>query len=151
MTYSINYKPLLTAKTKNLKFSKLIFCKNFFLFFLLLEKFTYKHNEALVSSSFIVRKENKFTKSFLRSPNRYKNAQIQIELLRYRVTFKQTYLYNLNLVQIMFSTINLLYFINFCFNSVLFIESTLFFLNKKKIKLVLLSDFYKKGILNYNF
>jgi hypothetical protein len=129
--YLLNYKPLLNYK-KDIKDDNLLYCKNFFLFFLLLEKFLNKNDK--VGSSLSIKKNNKYSQSFLRAPNRYKKAQVKIELIRYEVKFRISYNYNLTLTK-NFSINYFLYFINFFFFIFLFFESTLFFLRKKKIKL----------------
>jgi hypothetical protein len=136
--YLLNYKPLLNYK-KDIKDTNSIYCKNFFLFFLLLEKFTNKGSYAK-NNSLTIKKKNKYLQSFLRAPNRYKKAQVKIELIRYEVTFKVSYYYNLTFIK-NFDILYFLYFIKFFFYFFLFFESTLFFLRKKTIKLKLNSSY----------
>ena len=137
INYLLNYKPLLNYK-KDIKNNNLLHCKNFFLFFLLLERFVNKGEK--VSSSLSIKKKNKYLQSFLRAPNRYKKAQVKIELIRYEVTFKVSYYYNLSFIK-SFNIYYFLYFINFFFYFFLFFESTLFFLRKKRIKLKLSNNY----------
>jgi hypothetical protein len=137
INYLLNYKPLLNYK-KDIKDTNLLYCKNFFLFFLLLEKFVNK-NEKL-RSSLSIKKKNKYLQSFLRAPNRYKKAQVKIELVRYEVVFKVVYHYSLTFIK-NFNISYFLYFIKFFFYFFLFFESTLFFLRKKKIKLKLANNY----------
>lgn len=142
IVYFINYKPLLNFR-KEVKNINLIYCKNFFLFFLLIENMIIKNNNNI---SLSIKKKNKYFKSFLRAPNKYKKAQVKVELVRYEIKFKFYYNYNLNFVQNL-NIQNLIYFINFYFNFTLFLESTLFFLKKKKIKILLNPVFYKTKLL----
>lgn len=144
--YLLNYKPLLNYK-KDVKNSNLIYCKNFFLFFLLLEKFfDNKDNNTYFNSSLTIKKKNKYLQTFLRAPNRYKKAQVKIELVRYQVTFNFTYYYDLSFI-LNFNLLHLLYFINFFLYLFTFFESTLFFLRKKKITLKLDSVYCLNHIL----
>ena len=142
--YLLNYKPLLNYK-KDIKNANLIYCKNFFLFFLLLEKFMNKKDGLIVKSKISIKKSNKYLQSFLRAPNRYKKAQVKIELIRYQVKFKFSRCYDLTFIK-NFNTLYFLYFINFFLSSFLFIESTLFFLKKNKIKVELRSNYYNNLI-----
>ena len=52
--YLLNYKPLLNYK-KDIKNTNLIYCKNFFLFFLLLEKFMNKKDGLIVKSKISIK------------------------------------------------------------------------------------------------
>lgn len=137
ITYLLNYKPLLNFK-KELKNLNTIYCKNFFLFFLLLENLVNKGKKGAKTNnvSIFIKKKNKYQKSFLRAPNKYKKAQVKIELIRYEVTFKFSFNYNLEFVNKL-NIRYLLYFINFFFSFFLFFESTLFFLKKKKFNIKL--------------
>jgi len=144
ISYLLNYKPLLDYK-KNIKDSNLVHCKNFFLFFLLLEKFISKEHQTNVKNSLSIKKNNKYLQSFLRAPNRYKKAQVKIELIRYEVTFKMSYYYDLSFIK-QFNLNYFLHFINFFFHFFLFFESTLFFLKKKKLRVKLDHYYYASNI-----
>ena len=149
INYILNYKPLLNFK-KEINSINFVYCKNFFLFFLLFENLLKLNNKKLDiknNTSLIIKKNKKFlNKSLLRAPNKYKKAQIKIELIRYSIIFRIKSFYN-------FSNINnidikmIIYFINFFFYSILFFESPLFFLKKKKIILQLKSNFISKYLL----
>jgi len=124
INYILNYKPLLNFK-KELNSINFIYCKNFFLFFLLLEsllKLNKKKLNIKNNISLIITKNKKFlNKSILRAPNKYKKAQIKIELIRYNIIFKINSFYNINQI----SNINkkfIIYFINFFFYSILFFK-----------------------------
>ncbi len=145
ISYLLNYKPLLNYK-KNLKNNDLIYCKNFFLFFLLLENFINNKKKLGLNNKLSIVKSNKSIQSFLRAPNKYKKAQIKVELVRYQVTFKFSYFYDLLFIK-NFNLLHFLYFINYFFFLFLFFESTLFFLKKKKIKIKLDSSYYKNYFL----
>ena len=135
VVYYINYKPLLNFKKKFKANNNFIYCKNFFLFLLILDK-TNKNNNSFFSIS--IKKKNKHFMSFLRAPNKYKKAQIKIELIRYeiKVNFFIYYFLNFLLYTNNKNTLflnNFLYFVSFYFQNFSFIESTLFFLKKKKV------------------
>lgn len=129
-SYIINYKPLLNYSKEIKKFNK-IYCKNFFLFFLLLDFINKNKNKAKLS----IYKKNYFFTSFLRAPNKYKKAQIKLNLVRYKVAFSFTNLYDIEFIKLNYSNnfAPLIYFINYFFYFFLFFESTSFFLEKKKI------------------
>jgi hypothetical protein len=136
VVYYINYKPLLNFKKKFKANNNFIYCKNFFLFLLILDQ-TNKNNNSFFSIS--IKKKNKHFMSFLRAPNKYKKAQIKIELIRYEIKVKFFIYYFLNFLLYTNSNKNtlflnnFLYFVSFYFQNFSFIESTLFFLKKKKI------------------
>ena len=144
IVYLLNYKPLLNFK-KELKNISLIYCKNFFLFFLLLENMFILNNKKKMKLT--IKKKNKYLTSLLRAPNKYKKAQIKIELIRYEIIFTFSFFYNLDFISNNFNLKYLLYFINFFFNFFLFFESTLFFLKKKKFKVKLNNLTINKNIL----
>jgi len=144
IVYLLNYKPLLNFK-KELKNINLIYCKNFFLFFLLLENMFILNNKKKMKLT--IKKKNKYLTSLLRAPNKYKKAQIKIELIRYEIIFTFSFFYNLDFISNNFNLKYLLYFINFFFNFFLFFESTLFFLKKKKFKVKLNNLTINKNIL----
>jgi hypothetical protein len=128
VVYYINYKPLLNFKKKfKTNNTGLIYCKNFFLFLLILDQ-TNKNNSPF---SISIKKKNKHFISFLRAPNKYKKAQIKIELIRYEIKVKFFIYYFLNFLT--YNNKNILYFISYYFQNFSFLESTLFFLKKKKI------------------
>ena len=122
INYILNYKPLLNFK-KEINSINFVYCKNFFLFFLLFENLLKLNNKKLDiknNTSLIIKKNKKFlNKSLLRAPNKYKKAQIKIELIRYSIIFRIKSFYN-------FSNINnidikmIIYFINFFFYFILF-------------------------------
>lgn len=140
LCYVINYKPLLNYKNSLNNFNK-IYCKNFFLFFFLLD---YLKNSKIKTSLFIKKiKSNNYT--FLRAPNKYKKAQIKVVKIKYKIVFSSEFNYNINLFKkIKFEY--LIYFLNFYFNSFFFFESTFFFLEKKIIEIKL-----NKTLLNNLF
>jgi len=117
INYILNYKPLLNFK-KEINSINFVYCKNFFLFFLLFENLLKLNNKKLDiknNTSLIIKKNKKFlNKSLLRAPNKYKKAQIKIELIRYSIIFRIKSFYN-------FSNINnidikmIIYFIIFFF------------------------------------
>lgn len=145
INYLLNYKPLLNYK-KDVKNNNLIYCKNFFLFFLLLEKFLNNKKNFNIKNKLIITKKNKYLQSFLRAPNRYKKAQVKIELIRYQVTFIFNYYYDISFIK-NFNLLFFFYFINFFFYFFLFFESTLFFLKKKRIKIKLNNNYLNNLIL----
>ena len=93
-----------------------------------------------------IKKKNKYSKSLLRAPNKYKKAQIKIELIRYEVTFKFNFYYSISFIK-SFNFKYLFYFFTFFFTFFSFFESTLFFLKKKKFMLVLDTSLTKQLIL----
>jgi len=145
LTYLLNYKPLLNFK-KNLKSDNTIYCKNFFLFFLLLENIISKKSNLLCKQSVSISKQNKYAYTFLRAPNRYKKAQVKLELIRYKVTFKFVYNYSISFIK-NFNLPYFLYFVNFFFYYFTFFESTLFFLKKIIVKVQIDSNFLNNCIL----
>lgn len=145
LTYLLNYKPLLNFK-KNIKMDNILYCKNFFLFFLLLENIITKESKLLNKQSVSISKQNKYTHTFLRSPNRYKKAQVKLELIRYKVIFKFVYNYNISFIK-NFNISYFMYFINFFFYYFTFFESTLFFLKKITIKIKIDSIYCNNYIL----
>lgn len=146
INYLLNYKPLLNFK-KEIKNINLIYCKNFFLFFLLFETLLKLNKISKKNMSLTIMKDKKYlNKSLLRAPNKYKKAQIKLELIRYKIKFKFNFFYNIFFIR----NVNLnflIYFINFFFYSILFFESTLFFLKKKKVILTFNSKFINKFLL----
>ena len=106
--YIINYKPLINYK-KKLKSLNVIYCKNFFLFFLLLDYI--KQNKVVKLS---ISKKSYYFNSFLRAPNKYKKAQIKINLVRYKIMLKFFHSYELSKF-IKISLNDLVYFLNFFF------------------------------------
>jgi hypothetical protein len=172
IVYLINYKPLLESK-KSLNNKNLVYCKNFFLFLLLLEELAKnaKYNSSITNKlsklKLNKKKKTKYLKSFLRAPNKYKKAQIKIELIRYEVKFKFSFMYEVCKPKINKNTPSihekgtykqkynisldtgykslLCYFINFLFYFSRFFESTLFFLKKKRI--IILFDLKGVNIL----
>lgn len=145
LTYLLNYKPLLNFK-KNIKADNVLYCKNFFLFFLLLENMVIKKNQLFCKQSVSISKQNKYSHTFLRAPNRYKKAQVKLELIRYKVVFKFVYNYDISFIK-NFNISYFLYFINFFFHYFTFFESTLFFLKKITIKIQLNSNYLNSYIL----
>lgn len=145
LTYLLNYKPLLDFK-KSIKADNVLYCKNFFLFFLLLENIIVKKNKLLCKQSVSISKQNKYEYTFLRAPNRYKKAQVKLELVRYKVVFRLAYDYNISFIK-NFDMSYFLYFINFFFYYFTFFESTLFFLKKIMIKVQLNNVYLNKYIL----
>ena len=131
LCYIINYKPLLNYK-KNLNNFNKIYCKNFFLFFLLLD-YLKKNN---LKTKLNIQKKKTKTYSFLRAPNKYKKAQIKIINIKYKIILINKFNYSFNNIS-KFNYFNLIYFLNFYFNNFLFFESTFFFLEKKSIELKL--------------
>lgn len=126
--YTLNYKPFLGLK-KEIKNENLIYCKNFFLFFLILDNMVSdlkKKNYKLKIS-----KIKKYSMSYLRSPNKYKKAQVKITLVRYNIIFKCFKFYDVTALK--FNIPFFLQFINFLFTFINFFESALFTLKKKKI------------------
>lgn len=144
ISFLINYKPIL-SKRKNIKNKKMIYCKNFFLFFILLNSIF--NNNKNQRCTITIKKSNTYRNTFLRAPNKYKKAQIALELVRYKVIFKKVIFYSFKGFEFKKNTlISILYFINFFFNFFLFLESPLFFLSKKKILVELDKKLYKKLI-----
>lgn len=144
VSFLINYKPILNRR-KNIKNKKLIYCKNFFLFFLLINNINANSSN---NYSVLIKKKNNYRKTFLRAPNKYKKAQVAIEILRYEITIRKTFNYVLNKNNLYKKNVllSILYFINFFFNFFLFIESPLFFLKKKKLNIEFNTYLYKKSI-----
>lgn len=130
--YIINYKPLLNYKKEVKNFNK-IYCKNFFLFFLLLD-FIKKQNSKSIKLS-ILKKISK-SNSFLRAPNKYKKAQIKINLIRYKILFSFKNSYNLDFLKNL-KLNNIIYVLNYFFYFFLFFESSFFFLEKKILKITM--------------
>jgi hypothetical protein len=130
--FIINYKPLLDYKKEIKNFNK-IYCKNFFLFFLLLN---YIKQKQIHNTRLSIYKKNYFSQSFLRAPNKYKKAQIKINLTRYKIVFSMTINYTLN-DSLFLNINNLIYFLNYSLSYFLFFESSFFFLEKKKLVLIL--------------
>lgn len=130
--YTLNYKPFLGLK-KDIKNSNLIYCKNFFLFFLIIDNLLSSTNKK--NYKLKIHKSKKFSSSFLRAPNKYKKAQVKITLVRYHVAFKCTKYYELP--NFNFNYGFLFNFISFLFNFISFFESTLFVLKKKKLSIKL--------------
>jgi hypothetical protein len=145
LSYLLNYKPLLNLK-KNIKSDNILYCKNFFLFFLLLENMLIKKNKLQYKQSISIQKQNKYSYTFLRAPNRYKKAQVKLELIRYKVSFRFIYNYDIMFIK-NFNISYFLYFINFFFHYFTFFESTLFFLKKIVIKVQINSSYLNSYIL----
>lgn len=141
--YYLNYKPLF-QNNKNIVNKKLIYSKNFFIFFLILETLFKKQTDigdTKNNVSIKILKKNNKSITFLRAPNKYKKAQIKLELLRYEIKFTFRLILSWE-IQKKF----ILDFIRFLFNFYLYFESTLFFLRKKKISL----NFTAKNTNNLN-
>lgn len=132
--YIINYKPLLNYKNY-LNNNSNIYCKNFFLFFLLLELLKNKSNKDSVKLS--IYKKEYYLNSFLRAPNKYKKAQVKLSLVRYKINFTILNDYRINLSSYNTPILPFTYFINYLFYYFLFFESTFFFMEKKKINIKL--------------
>jgi len=128
--YIINYKPLLNYKKEVSNLNK-IYCKNFFLFFLLLDYIKTSSNKNIKLS---IMKKNVKSYTFLRAPNKYKKAQVKIMLTRYKILFSFVNNYNLTFIK-KFNTDQFFYFLNYFFFLFLFFESSFFFLEKKNIKI----------------
>lgn len=136
--YIINYKPLLNYK-KEITNLNTIYCKNFFLFFLLLDFL--KSNNKNVKLS--IRKKNNKSYTFLRAPNKYKKAQVKITNVRYKIKFSFTNNYELSNISIL-NTQYFFYFLNYFFYLFLFFESSFFFLEKKSINIKFNSNLLNK-------
>nr|YP_009512660.1 hypothetical protein [Uronema marinum]AXJ93352.1 hypothetical protein [Uronema marinum] len=136
--YIINYKPLLNYK-KEITNLNTIYCKNFFLFFLLLDFL--KSNNKNVKLS--IRKKNNKSYTFLRAPNKYKKAQVKITNVRYKIKFSFTNNYELSNIDIL-NTQYFFYFLNYFFYLFLFFESSFFFLEKKSINIKFNSNLLNK-------
>jgi len=128
--YTLNYKPFLGYK-KNIRNSNLVYCKNFFLFFLILDNLMTNSSNSRYRVK--INKSNKYDMSFLRAPNKYKKAQIKINIVRYHVIFECSRMYKLPAsLQIANYTV-IFNFVSFLFNFISFFESTLFYLRKKQL------------------
>ena len=135
--YIINYKPLFIYKNFiNINSKNNIYCKNFFLFFLLLE---FLKNNSKIKLK--IMKKNFKSISFLRAPNKFKKSQVKLVLTRYKIEFylEKFYFFDIKNNKILF------YFINYLFYYYYFFESTLFFLEKKNINIKLDS----KNLINF--
>lgn len=129
--YVINYKPLLNYKKELKNLNNTIYCKNFFLFFLLLSFLNKKNCKLKIS----ILKKNKNQLSYLRAPNKYKKAQVKLNLVRYRIILTTNL--NIKFNDPKFTINKLSYLVNFFFNYFFFMESTLFFMEKKQLFLTL--------------
>jgi len=109
-----------------------IYCKNFFLFFFILD---YLKNLKL-KTKLSIQKKKVNSYSFLRAPNKYKKAQVKIVNIKYKINFTLKSEYSINFKN-QFYLDHLIYFLNFYFNSYFFFESTFFFLEKKSLELKL--------------
>lgn len=132
LCYTLNYKPFL-GLNKNIKNNNLIYCKNFFLFFLIIDNLLTSSNKKNYKLRIFKRK--KYSASLLRAPNKYKKAQIKITLVRYFIIFNCRKYYQLPQLDMNYNF--LFNFVNFLFNFVNFFESTLFTLKRKKISVKL--------------
>lgn len=139
--YTLNYKPFLGLK-RDIRNENLIYCKNFFLFFLILDNMLLNPGVKKKNYSLKINKIKKYSNSFLRAPNKYKKAQVKVTLVRYNVIFECFRKYEIPNA-VVTETI-LFNFINFLFNFINFFESTLFTLKKKKIKLKLSPNHLRK-------
>lgn len=149
LTYIVNYKPhfgkLGLFVPKLTKFSEIrnkydnstkLNCKHFFFFYLFLEYFFLNYlvsSSKIIHSNLTIHKANKKVISVLRAPNKYKKAQIKINLARYKIVFKTSIEYNTELA---YNLNYILYFTNFFFSMLSFFETTLFFLKKKELSLI---------------
>lgn len=148
--YTLNFKPLLNHKKELINSNSQIYCKNFFLFFLLLNKILNREginlNKKIKVSLFKTKRLK--AKSTLRAPNKYKKGQINLNLLRYTIVFKFNYYYNLASFNINSKLIfnSLLNFLIIYFNFFMFFESSLFYLKKKNYKFL-----FSNILLKYYF
>ena len=141
--YTLNYKPFLGVN-KEIKNHNLIYCKNFFLFFLIIDNLLTSINKKK-DYKLTIFKSKKNNVSFLRAPNKYKKAQIKISLIRYHVIFKINKDYSNIHLNLLKNKIFLFNFIDFLFNFIDFFESSLFVLRKKKISII----FNKKSLVSF--
>ena len=129
--YTLNYKPFLGYK-KNINNKNLVYCKNFFVFFLILENLILSLKKSSSNYRVKISKTSSHNISFLRAPNKYKKAQVKVNIIRYNVTFECTHTYLFNSFYF-FNSKKIFMFINFLFNFINFFESSLFYLKKKKL------------------
>ena len=128
--YVINYKPLLNYKKELLNTSG-VYCKNFFLFFLLFNFL--KQKNQFDNLKIKIQKKKYYYNSFLRAPNKYKKAQVKINLIRYRVVFNFTtfYVININNFSNNINIENLNYLMQYFLNYFFFFLSHHFFFLKE--------------------
>ena len=140
--YIINYKPIIDYKIylKN-KFLYNIYCKNFFLFFLLINFF--KYNKKI---KIIIRKNFFYSIFYLRAPNRFKKSQIKLNLLRYKVILKFNKNYNFEISNKFNFIYFIIYFINYFLYIYIYIESSLFFLENKKVIINIYNNIFINNI-----
>ena len=127
--YQISYKPnfsLLNNKKSN---NNKLFFKNFLYFFLILNFLKNFHKN--LNYSFIFLKKKKYFKSYIKSPNRYKNSQKKLCFLYYIGILTLRLKYNNNNINF-----NIFYFFYY-FNNVIFLfnlfETTLLALQKNYV------------------
>lgn len=137
LRYTLNYKPFI-GLNKDIKNNNLIYCKNFFLFFLIIDNFLTTSSKKNYKLRIFKRKN--YSASLLRAPNKYKKAQIKIALIRYFIIFNCYKYYQLPKINM--NCDFLFNFVNFLFNFVNFFESTLFTLKRKKISIKLDPKYY---------
>lgn len=113
--YIVNFKPII-----NKTYAKsTINLKNFLIFLLCFNKAVFSNYKINIRKKYI----NNIT--YLRAPNKYKKAQVKVNIQRYLVTLNKSENYKLKF------NINFYYFINYYFNFINYFESTFFFLDKK--------------------
>ena len=138
-----NFKPYLFSKTKTNLFKKnIIYCKKFFILFLILEYFLYnkKYSKKHSLSFFCIKKKlNKLT--FLRTANRAKSSQVNLTLARYIICIKIIYFLN-NLLTSKPPLKKFIYLLNYFLNFFKFSESNIFYIHSLSILLPLVLKYY---------
>lgn len=142
-----NFKPQVFGKFNKMDFlkknKKQIFCKNFFIFLLLLK---FKNNNIFNKSSVFIKPFKKKIYTILRSPYRHKLARHQITLKRYQV--RSTVKINVKNDIIMNNFKNLIDLVKLLNNYSNWFESNLVFNHKCKF---LFNFYYKNNFLIKKF